>query len=130
MSKALVYKENYQEWRIEVYMLSPVDNHFQFSCYNPRGENVDHLKNPDQPLTLFKEMFALSDAKALIDRLIRDSQKNYQLWQTVTGQEDLLMDHPYLGTKEEALRIFDAQMLGWRTLERFYMTENGRKVMP
>ncbi len=54
---------------------------------------------------------------------------NYQLWQAVPGEKDVFI-HSWSGTKEEALKMFDAQMPGWRTQERFYMTENGQKVTP
>lgn len=54
---------------------------------------------------------------------------NYQLWQAVPGEKDVPL-YSCPGTKEEAIRMFDARVPGWRTEERFYMTENGQKVIP
>ncbi len=43
MSEDLIKSEIYREWRIDVYKRLS-GNYFRSSCYNPRGENVDHLK--------------------------------------------------------------------------------------
>ena len=130
MSRISVHKENYRKWRIEVYESPTGINKIEFSCYNPRGENVDHLKNPDFLKHMNGVEYAIENARRFVDRLISESQKTYQLWQIVPGKKDLPVGNPCVGTLDEALRVFDPLMPGWRTLNRFYMTENGQKVIP
>ncbi len=57
------------------------------------------------------------------------ANKNYQLWQTVSGQEDAPLAS-YSGTKQEAINMFDGQFLDWRKHKKYYMTENGQKIIP
>jgi hypothetical protein len=46
--------------------------------------------------------------------------KNYQLWMRLKDQSDV-MHLSHFGSKEEAYRVFDAQMPGWRDRPDFYV---------
>lgn len=55
------------------------------------------------------------------------ADKNYMLWQEVPDGEDAPLCSHY-GSKAGAFRVFDGQMLDWRTRNNFYVTENNNRI--
>ena len=61
------------------------------------------------------------------NRLKQLEKKNYMLWQKVPDGKDSAVC-PHYGFKEDAFRIFDGQMFGWKTRNDFYVTENNDRI--